>query len=251
MLAAPPLLIGGGAEAASQSRPRTVLAATPIARTDLKWWRERHEAKLAELRTKRPELVFYGDSITQQWEKSGPPEWRDYQPIWQRFYGKRNAVNLGFTGDTTSSLIWRIQNGEASGIAPRAAVILIGANHLGRLKWGAEDTVAGIDRVISELRQRLPSTRLLLLGVLPSERSAWATETTGKINGMLAAKYPKGHAVTFMDLGALFMRDGRFDRTMFYDPLLKPPEPPLHPTAPAMAKMAEAMEPTLSALMKP
>ena len=250
LLTVPTLLTPGLATAAEPPRGRTIMATTPIARTDIKWWRDRHEAKLVELKTKRPELVFYGDSITQQWEYTGPPDWRDYQPIWQRFYGRRNAVNLGFKGDTTSSLIWRIRNGEATGISPRAAVILIGANHLGRLKWGTEDTVAGIDQVLRDLRQRLPSTRLLLLGILPSERSAWATETTLAVNRVLATKYPKGHEVTFMDLGHLFMRDGRFDRTQFYDPYLKPPDPTMHPTPQANARMAEAMEPPHTPQMK-
>ena len=151
--------------------PHTVLAATPISRMDLHWWRARHEAKLEELHSRRVDLIFLGDSITQDYEVSGPPEWRDFVPVWQRFYGDRNAVNLGFNGDATSHLLWRIENGEVAGIAPKVAVILIGANNLGRLHWSAEDTVAGIDAIVTQLRHRLPQTKLLLLGVLPSERS--------------------------------------------------------------------------------
>src|SRR3984957_17868187 len=160
----------------------TVLAATPISRMDLSWWRERHQAKLEELRRTRPNLIFLGDSITEDWEYDGPEEWRKFVPVWQRFYGDRNAVNLGFKGDTTASLLWRIRNGECDGIAPKVAVILIGANNLGRLHWSAADTVLGIDAIIAELRRRLPTTRVLLLGVLPSERSDWITETTLTIN---------------------------------------------------------------------
>ncbi len=156
----------------------SVLAATPISRMNQSWWRERHEAKLEELHSRRIDLLFLGNSITQDYEVSGPPEWRDFAPVWQHFYGGRNAVNLGFNGDATSHLLWRIENGEVSGIAPKVAVILIGANNLGRLHWPAEDTVAGIDAIVTQLRHRLPHTKLLLLGVLPSERSAWATQTT-------------------------------------------------------------------------
>ena len=56
-----------------------------------------------------------------------------------------------------------------SDIAPKAAVILIGANNLGRVHWSAEDTVTGIDTIIDELHKRLPKTKILLLGVLPSD----------------------------------------------------------------------------------
>jgi len=97
---------------------RSVLAAVPISRMDLHRWHERFDAKQAELRDHHPALVFYGDSITQDWEHSGPPAWTDFAPVWQRFYGDRNAVNLGFIGDTTASLLWRIDNGEATGIDP-------------------------------------------------------------------------------------------------------------------------------------
>ncbi len=228
---------------------RTVLAATPIARLDLPWWRARHKAKLRELARTKPALIFLGDSITQDWERSGPPEWQDFAPVWQRFYGDRDAVNLGFTGDTTASLLWRIRNGEVAGIAPKAAVVLIGANNLGRLHWSAKDTVAGIDAVIGELRKRLPATKILLLGVLPSERSAWITDTTAQINRMLAARYKDVPSVFYLDLSGVFMRNGVLNRSLFLDPALKPPDPPLHPSVQGQTLMAQAMEPILANML--
>lgn len=228
---------------------RTILAAVPIARTDLPWWRERHEAKLHELAQAKPELIFLGDSITQDWEHSGPPEWQDFAPAWQHFYGDRHAINLGFKGDTTASLLWRIRNGEVSGIAPKAAVVLIGANNLGKVHWSAQDTVTGIDTIIGELHKRLPTTKILLLGVLPSERSAGITEATAQINRMLAERYRDDRSVSFLDLTALFMRNGVLNRGLFLDPKLTPPDPPLHPSAQGQAMMAKAMEPMLANML--
>ena len=237
------------AAAAPALHARTILAAVPISRMDLSWWRERFDAKQTELRDRHPALVFYGDSITQDWEHHGPPDWMDFAPVWQRFYGDRNAVNLGFIGDTTASLLWRIDHGEASGIAPKVAIVLIGANNLGRLHWSAADTVLGIDAIIRDLRQRLPNTKLLLLGVLPSERSDWATETTLAVNSRLAQEYAHGGEVTYLDVGHVFMREGKLDRDLFLDPRKTPPEPPLHPTAQGLGLMAAAMEPTLASLL--
>jgi lysophospholipase L1-like esterase len=228
---------------------RTILATVPISRMDLPWWRTRHDAKLREIATTKPELIFLGDSITQDWEDTGPPEWRNFAPVWQHFYGDRHAVNLGFKGDTTASLIWRIRNGEVAGIAPKAAVILIGANNLGRVHWSAEDTVAGIDTIIGDLHHRLPTTKLLLLGVLPSERSDWITQTTGQINRMLADRYKDDPSVAFLDLTALFMRGGKLNRALFLEPRLTPPDPPLHPSAEGQAIMAKAMEPVLANML--
>jgi lysophospholipase L1-like esterase len=228
---------------------RTILAATPISRMDLPWWRARHEAKLKELAAAKPELIFLGDSITQDWELAGPPEGKDFVPVWQRFYGDRHAVNLGFNGDTTASLLWRIQNGEVAGITPKVAVILIGANNMGRVHWSAEDTVAGIDTIVGELHHRLPATKILLLAVLPSERSAWITETTAEVNRMLTGRYKDDRLVSFVDPTGVFTHDGTLNRGLFLDPELTPPAPPLHPSAQGQALMAKAMEPMLANML--
>ncbi len=241
-------LLGAAAPAA---QARTILAAIPISRMDLHWWRARFEAKQAEMRAHPPELIFLGDSITANWEKHGPPAWRDFAPVWQRFYGDRHAVNLGFMGDTTASLLWRIDHGEVAGISPKVAVVLIGANNLGYLHWSAHDTVLGIRTILHQLHRRLPHTKVLLLSVLPSDRTAWATRTTKEINRMLAEQYPSGAAgnVVFLDVTHVFMRHGKLDRALFYDPKLTPPEHPLHPTAYGQTLLAEAMEPTLAAML--
>ena len=244
----PAVILLGAARA--PAAPHTVLAATPISRMDLPWWRARHEAVLERVKSGGPvDLVWLGDSITQNWEKHGPPEWKDFAPVWQHFYGDRHALNLGFVGDTTASVLWRLDNGEVAGIAPKAVVLLIGANNLGRVHWGAEDTLAGIDAIVADLRRRLPEAKILLLGILPSVRSDWATETTLAVNKALATRYAHGPGVTFMDVSSLFMRDGKVDRDMFYDPKETPPDPPLHPTAQAQARIAETIEPTLSAML--
>jgi lysophospholipase L1-like esterase len=128
-------------------------------------------------------------------------------------------------------------------------VILIGANNLGHLHWSADDTVLGIDTIVNDLRRRLPSTKLLLLGVLPSDRSTWATETTLEINRRLAQQYSSGGEVTFLDVGHVFMSGEKLDRDLFLDPRKTPPEAPLHPTAQGQALMAEAMEQTLASLL--
>ena len=242
-LLALPLLTGLPAHA------KPVMAATPLSRTDLTWWRERHQAKLVELRQKQPTLIFLGDSITQQWEHSGPPAWQDYAPAWQLLYGDRNAVNLGFIGDATAHLLWRIEHGEVGGIFPKVAVVLIGANNLGKLHWSAEDTLAGIDAVLAALRRRLPATKIVLLSILPSERNDWATATTLTINKGLAAQYRGGGSVTFLDVTPVFMKDGRLNRDLFADPKMTPPQVPLHPSAQGQILLSQAIEPTLAALL--
>ena len=226
-------------------------AASSLSRDNLPWWHARHEAVVNRVKQGHVDLVFLGDSITQDWEEHGPPDWRDFAPSWQRFYGDRNAVNLGFKGDTTASLIWRMQHGEVDGIHPKVAVILIGANNNGRVHWSAEQTLGGIAAVIAEVHRRLPETKILLLPVLPSERSAWVDQTTATINRGLAERYGQGEdpTVTYVDVTGLFMHDGHLDRAAFLDGYLTPPDPLLHPTAQTQTKISEAIEPTLAKLM--
>ena len=242
LLAAPLALAAGRAGA-------TPLAALPISRLDTPWWKARHAQKLAEIAGgARPDLVWLGDSITQNFERNGPDAWAMYQPVWQHYYGSLRPLNLGFTGDATSHLLWRLRNGEVAGIAPRAAVILIGANNLGRLHWSAPDSVLGIKAVVAETRLRLPKTGILLLSVLPSDRNAWASATTSEINQALAAtSWPS--QVIFQDVTNVFLTSGQLDHSLFYDPLLHPPEPALHPTARGMAKLADAIAPNLNRLL--
>ena len=242
------LLGVAGSLAGGAGKP--VLAAVPIDRLDQNWWRERHEAVLARLRQDRVDLLLLGDSITQDWELDGPEPERDFREDWKRFYGGRNAVNLGFNGDTTANLLWRVENGEVAGVAPRAAVVLIGANNFGHLHWSAEDTVTGIGAVLDALRARLPKTRVLLLGVLPCDRGPWVEEQTVRCNALLASRYrAAGSGVTFMDVGHLLRRDGVVDRSLFYDPLEMPPRPSLHPSAEGQRRIAAAIEPTLAAML--
>jgi lysophospholipase L1-like esterase len=246
MLAAPLL---GGLE-------RSPVAATPISRMETGWWRARHEAKLLEARAMQAsgqpvQLVWLGDSITQDWELTGPEPWRDFAPVWQRFYGGRQALNLGFGGDTTAHLLWRMTNGELDGLRPKAAVVLIGANNMGRVRWSAPQTVAGIAAVLDEARRRMPGVKILLVSVLPSIRSRYVDRTTEAINHELAARYGSGAVagITWVDVTRLFLRDGAVDRTQFFDDQLTPPNPPLHPTAQAQARLAETIEPTLAAML--
>jgi lysophospholipase L1-like esterase len=238
------------------------LAAVPISRMDLPWWRVRFEHSLERAGQGHVGLVWLGDSITQNWERKGPSPYAAYAPVWERFYGDREAVNMGFRGDTTANVIWRLDNGEVRGISPTALVLLIGANNFGRVHWNAEKTLAGINAIIAILRRQLPETQILLLGVLPSERSPWITANTALVNEELAETYRDRPYVTFQNVGTLFYRNGKLDRSLYLDPheaVLASHEPgattttvpsvALHPDARGMEMIAAAIEPTLHRLM--
>jgi lysophospholipase L1-like esterase len=196
--------------------------------------------------------VLYGDSIFQNFELTGPEPWRNFHPLWERYFVPRQAIDLGFKGDATSHLLWRVMHGEASGITPRVAMVLIGANNFGRLAWSAEDTERGILAVLEALRARLPRTRLLLLGILPSGRGPVVAAKTAAVNASLLRRFGNDGEgpIVFLDLSPVFLKGGRLDESLFLDPLLTPPEPPLHPNVKGATWMMEALAPTLLRLWR-
>jgi lysophospholipase L1-like esterase len=226
-------------------------AVAPIGRLDDAGWKARHEAKLREARSGSVDLVLLGDSITANYELAGPDPLHDYRGVWQRYYADRHALNLGFSGDGTRNLLWRIMNGEIDGIAPKVAIVLIGTNDIGWLSLAAADTVAGIHAVLAELHRRLPATKILLIGLLPSDRGAGVRQATAEINSAMAAYYGHGEVpyVTYLDVTSAFYKDGALDTSLFADPQQVPSEPALHPSPEGQERMAAAVEPTLSELL--
>ena len=239
-----PAPVAAGAETA----PPT---AGPIGRLDDLNWKARHEAKLLEASSGPVLLVLLGDSITANYELKGPKPLRDYSGVWQRYYADRYALNLGFSGDGTRHLLWRIMHGEVDSIAPKVAVILIGTNDIGWLHRTAADTVAGIDVVVAEMHLRLPATKILLVGLLPSDRGTWVRQATAEINSALAAHYGNGQVpyVTYRDVSPAFLKNSVLDTSLFSDPQQVPSEPALHPSPEGQERMAAALEPTLSELL--
>jgi lysophospholipase L1-like esterase len=193
------------------------------------------------------QLLLIGDSITNNYTKSSPPD-ENFLPIWSELYAPRHALNLGFSGDETGNTLARFRQGELDGLHPKVAVVLIGTNdtHHGRT---AEQTRVGIDAVVAELEQRLPTTQILLLGILPSGISDAKTETDRRINRELTLEYVGNPRVTFLDIGSIFYRDGALRTEIFYDGRLPNPRPALHPDTNGQRMMAEAIEPTLARLM--
>jgi hypothetical protein len=220
------------------------LATAPIGRNDLSWWHTRWVASLAQAKAHpNARIVWLGDSITQYWQRMGTLGYNNILPVWNEYYAPYNALDFGFVGDTTSSLIWRLDHGQVAGLHPQLTIILIGANNLGRVHWGASMTVPGIEAVVANAHARLPDSHILLLGVLPSIRSPWVDQQTAIINAALAEHYAGSPVVTFVNAGHVLLRDGKPDPALYVDPKMVPPEPALHPDATGMAQIAAYIQP--------
>lgn len=224
------------------------LTVAPMDRLSEPWWADRHKAIVSSLpQHADAELLLLGDSITQNYEKASPPN-ENFQPIWQQYYAPRKALNLGFSGDTTANVLWRLDHGEVSGLNPKVVVLLIGTNDTARGRT-VEQTEAGIDAVIVALEYHLPKTKILLMGILPTGLKSMSADLD--INSYLAVRYAGGHdpQVSFQDIGVIFYEGGALADGFFYDPFLKTPAPALHPNTLGQRRMASAIEGPLARLM--
>ncbi len=224
-------------------------AVAPVDRMHESWWADRHRA-LVEAAKSHPDtqLLLIGDSITNNYDKASPPD-ENFQPTWKQFYEPRMALNLGFSGDTTANVLWRLEHGEIEGLNPKVAVVLIGTNNTANFGQTAEQAETGIDAVVADLEMRLPKTHILLLGILPSGLTADVVEKDRAVNSYIAACYGEDPRVTYLDIGSIFYARDKLRAELFYDPRLQQHGKPLHPDTVGQRRMAEAIEPTLARLM--
>src|SRR5689334_21661751 len=103
-------------ETNSQKAPVKNPAITPVTRGNPTNWLSRHEGFVKQAKAGGIDLLFMGDSITDNWRKQG-------SNVWKRVYGNRNAANFGIGGDRTQHVIWRIENGELDGLDPKVIVL--------------------------------------------------------------------------------------------------------------------------------
>jgi lysophospholipase L1-like esterase len=208
----------------------------------LDWWMPRHKEKLAEIARRKAageptDLVFIGDSITHNWEKND-------KPLWDGFWGKYHALNLGYGGDRTENVLWRLQHGEIDGIAPKVAVMMIGTNNTGHRHEAPELIYAGIKRDIQEIRKHLPHTKILLLAIFPrgEKPDDDLRLNNEKVNALLP-RLADGKHVFFLNFGKAFLApDGTLSKTIFPDLL--------HPNGDGYKIWQREMQPTLDKLMR-
>ena len=189
-------------------------------------WLPRHEAKLKRITEGDVALLMIGDSITHGWEgrPKNPKDPKGGKEVWDRYYGHRKAVNLGYGGDRTQNVLWRLQHGEVGGISPKLAVIMIGTNNSGNNT--SAQIAEGVEVIVGQLKKKTPQTKVLILAVFP--RGKDANDKRRKVNeganqGM--AKLADGKQVHYLDIGDKFLaKDKTLSREIMPDLLHLSPQ---------------------------
>lgn len=169
-------------------------------------WQQRHQAVLERNKHVKPDLVIVGDSIIHFWGGE-PSEFRGRaEDSWKMMVGSHVATNLGFGWDYIDNAYYRVQNGELDGIAPKIIVILLGTNNIGGRKDSAEVCADNMRAFLDLVTQKLPRSKILLLGILP--RGDAALNPVIFATNRLYSKMADGNHIYYVDLGELFLPAG-------------------------------------------
>ncbi len=169
------------------------------------WWQNRFKQKqeLIKQANGQIDLVLLGDSINHNWENQG-------KAAWEKYYAPRKAIGLGFSGDQTQHVLWRLNNGEMEGYTPKLVVLMIGTNNIGHRNCTPRQTVEGIRAILETLGDKWPETKVLLLAVFPrgADENDPLRKAVNEINEGLPA-LADGNRVTFMNINDKFLDENK------------------------------------------
>ncbi len=217
---------------------KTHSAVTPVQQTTkwaVSWWKPRHEAVNKRLKEGNIDLLWIGNSITHGWENDG-------KEIWDTYYAPRNAVNMGFGGDRTQHVLWRLDHSNFENIAPKLAIVMIGTNNSNNEDNTAEEIADGIITICKRLRTQFPKMKILLLAIFPRNPEPSAQREKNAKASLLASRIADCKTIHYMDINQKFLTD---DGTLTKD--IMPDF--LHPNKAGYKIWAEAIESKVAELM--
>ncbi len=203
------------------------------------WYLERHQNVLEDIkhRAKMIQLVFIGDSIVASWEDKGAD-------VWAKYFAPYGAINLGFAGDCTEDVIWRIENHQLDGLAPVLVILKIGTNNTGHRRDSATKTTSDIKIILDLIKKRLPGTHILLHALMPRGRTT--TSPLRRLNNEINEKLKllaEQASISWLDLGDMFLdEDGIIQQDIMHDAL--------HPNASQYPLWAEALLPHIKGIFE-
>lgn len=198
-------------------------ACLPVARTGYvskhrsgRWWLNRLVSRRNRIADAAGEfdLVMIGDSITHFWEESASGQGED---TWAALNKRYRVLNLGYGGDRTGNVLWRLDNGEGDGYRAKCITLMIGTNNRNK----PEEIVAGIRAILAKLREKQPQAKVLLFKIFPRGKDAKDPyrQNNERVNAQLAA-LADGERVELVDINAQLVDEkGDSRHSMVYDRL--------------------------------
>ena len=197
---------GGSAGSAGSGASPPFRASTPAARLDA-WWAERHAEKAAAAAdvSVKKDIVFLGDGLTQGWETTGAAS------LASHFTGDKTMFNLGFNGDSTENVLWRIRNGELG--SHKAVFLMVGGNNSAIYTETEEaegKTYLGVRSIIDCLCEHVGADKVVVQAVLPRglDESDPVRPRNDRLNIDVRA-YARQKGCAWVDMSDLFLEADR------------------------------------------
>lgn len=211
-------------------------AIVPVTRPNVANWMSRHEGFVKQAQQGGIDVLFMGDSITDNWRTRG-------SNVWKQYYAPLHAANFGIGGDRTQHVLWRIDHGELDGISPKVIVLMIGTNN--SKSDSADDITAAVEKIVEEMREKCPKSKILLLAIFPRNKPVdkpGQMDTINQVNANIA-KLDDGKMIRYLNINDKFLGpDGKVHADIMPDFL--------HPNQKGYEIWARAMQPTLSEMLK-
>jgi lysophospholipase L1-like esterase len=185
-----------------------IVYAWPIPRFSANW-RAQHQAIADRLQQGHAQVLWIGDSIVERFAGPG-------QPVWDRYYGPRDAVNMGISGDKTQHVLWRLDHCPWERVAPKLAIVMIGQNNGPRNTAG--EIAEGVTAIVGRLRGKAPGMKILLLGIFyrgekPNEERVKLAQVNEKLS-----RLADGEHVFYMNINGIFVNpDGTIRKELMPD----------------------------------
>ena len=184
------------------------------------WWANRflsrHQA-IEKVKGKTVDVVLLGDSIMHFWEWKHPKSWA-------KFTANRTALNLGYGGDRTQNVIWRVEHGELDGYEAKCVVLMIGTNNNSFEGTDPANVAAAVEKIVGMIRERQPKAKVVLHPIFPrgasaqSARHAKARARNDKTNALLKAFAERDGKIVWIDFNdKLVDETGWVPRTLMAD----------------------------------
>lgn len=151
--------------------PLEATLAAPNARANPKWrrdsgWLDHHRASL-ELLAERPSgVLLLGDGLIEDLGGHDRTAGAAGADAWRELFADREAANLGFGGDRTQHILWRLAHGLLDQARVRCVVLAVGGNQVG--DDSAPEVAAGVEAILQRVQHGLPRAEVVLLSALPA-----------------------------------------------------------------------------------
>jgi lysophospholipase L1-like esterase len=178
-------------------------------------WETRHNQIIQYTKENQPHIAFIGNSITHFWGGNPSSKRINGKQTWEKYFGSKQVVNMGFGWDRIENVLWRVYHGELDNFSPEQIVLMIGTNNL---QFNTnEEIIEGLQLLISAIKLKQPKAKLIMMGILPRRGMEERVVQVNKLINKLSSK----EKITYANAGKLFVQgaDKKIDESLFSDGL--------------------------------